>query len=87
MVGTNWEYFIGKNKYHIIFERKTYNLYKLDFRGRKVLLKTEQWKIDSVEERRITLTRGSVPMVFNEDLTEMFTSLVPSGTKVTLVGK
>jgi len=87
MVGSNWEYFIGKGKYLIIFERKTYTIYKIDFRGRKVFQSTWDWKVGSIEDRLVVRIRGGVPMALNEDLTEIFTPIVPRGAKLRLLKK
>lgn len=87
MIGSNWEYVVGKQKYLIIFERKTYTVYKIDFRGRKVPLSQWDWKIGSLAERRVVRIRGTVPLSLNEDLTEIFTPIIPRGARLRLIKK
>jgi len=82
MIGTKWSYTSGGIDYMMVFERKTYKLYRIDSRGRKASQGPKDWRVESIEERRIQTSRGTVAMTLNGDLT---TISMGSGSEAKLI--
>lgn len=71
LIGTKWKYGNGRKKYMLVFERRTYKIYEIDKRGRKFLQKQKEWRIENLEDRRISTSRGTEAMTLSQDLARM----------------